>query len=458
MSSEAFKKTVSQFVLSTEQVNKIINGLTAELIEGLSTTDPKNITQQPSYITRLPTGKETGLYLAIDMGGTNLRTAAVHLLGDGQVGVTMEKHEITHQLKTGSGQQMFDWIADCTATLLKSVAVDMGNAELQMGVTFSFAIHQTAINRGKVLAMGKGFDLSDVMGKDLKDLLEDGFKRKSLPISISAIINDTVGTLVSHAYVSPSTKIGVILATGTNAAYIERASEVSKYKGPSCEQMILNTEWDAMGKAEYLPQTKYDKEIDAVSLVPGFQEFEKMVSGLYMGELVRLALVDLIEQKAIIPSLSGVVPEALRIRLSFKTLFMSTIESDGSADHSAVDRVFKTSFGTENLSGQDRKDIYELIHTIGKRSAKMTAAACTALLQKANGGSVNLDDDKEVTTIGVDGSVFEKYPHFSRKMMDALTEILGQDRASRVRLELARDGGCVGAALVAMIANGGGAV
>ncbi|CAO3567701.1 unnamed protein product [Mortierella alpina] len=458
MTSSTFQDVVNEFVLSKEQVQKIIDGLTDELVEGLSTTDPKNITQQPSFITRLPTGTETGLYLAIDMGGTNLRTAAVHLLGDGQVGVTMEKHEITHELKTGTGEAMFDWIADCTAALLKSVALDMGNAELQMGVTFSFAIQQTAINRGKVLAMGKGFDLSDVMGKDLKDLLEGGFARKNLPVTVSAIINDTVGTLVSHAYVSPSTKIGVILATGTNAAYIERASEVSKYNGPACDQMILNTEWDAMGKAEYLPQTKYDKEIDAVSLVPGFQEFEKMVSGLYMGELVRLALVDLIEQSAIFEFLGGKVPASLQQRLAFKTLFMSTIESDNSADHTAVDKVFKTSFSLEGLTKEDRVRVFQLIHTIGKRSAAMTAAACAALLHKASGASVNLDDPNEITTIGIDGSVFEKYPHFSHSMMESLTEILGSDRASRIRLELARDGGCIGAALVAMVSHSGGAV
>lgn len=306
--------------------------------------------------------------------------------------------------------------------------------------------------------MGKGFDLSDVMGKDLKDLLEDGFKRKKLPIVVSAIINDTVGTLVSHAYVSPSTKIGVILATGTNAAYIERASEVSKYNGPDCDQMILNTEWDAMGKAEYLPQTKYDKEIDAASLVPGFQEFEKMVSGLYMGELVRLALVDMIEQKAIFEFLEGKAPVSLQVRLAFKTLFMSTIESDNSAEHTAVERVFKTSFGIDGLTAEDRIRVYDLIHAVGLRSAAMVAAACSALLHKANGRSVNLDDTNEITTIGIDGSVFEKYPHFSRSMMEALANILGEDRASRIRLELARDGGCIGAALVAMVSHHGGAV
>lgn len=306
--------------------------------------------------------------------------------------------------------------------------------------------------------MGKGFDLSDVMGKDLKDLLEEGFARKNLPVTVSAIINDTVGTLVSHAYVSPSTKIGVILATGTNAAYIERASEVSKYNGPACDQMILNTEWDAMGKASYLPQTKYDKEIDAVSLVPGFQEFEKMVSGLYMGELVRLALVDLIERNAIFEFLGGKVPEPLTHRLAFKTLFMSTIESDNSTEHTAVDRVFKSTFAVEGLTAEDRRRVFELVHAVGKRSAAMAAAACAALLHKASGASVNMDDANEITTIGIDGSVFEKYPHFSHSMMESLTEILGKDRASRIRLELARDGGCIGAALVAMVSHSGGAV
>ncbi|KAF9325030.1 hexokinase A [Linnemannia elongata] len=454
-----FQETLNHFILSKDQVQKIVDGMTQEFIEGLSTTDPKNITQQPSFITRLPTGEETGLYLAIDMGGTNLRTAAVHLLGDGKVGVTMEKHEITQELKTGTGEAMFDWIADCTASLLKTVAVDMGNADLHMGVTFSFALHQTAVNRGKVLAMGKGFDLSDVMGKDLKDLLETGFARKNLPVTVSAIINDTVGTLVSHAYISPSTKIGVILATGTNAAYIERAAEVSKYTGPACDQMILNTEWDAMGKASYLPQTKYDKEIDAVSLVPGFQEFEKMVSGLYMGEIFRLALVDLIEQKAIFESsLNGNVPESLRPAKAFKTLFMSTIESDSSADHQAIDKVFKTSFGIDGLTSEDRTKVFTLVHAIGQRSAAMTAAACAALLYKANGGSVQLDAVNEITTIGIDGSVFEKYPQFSQKMMKELIKILGEDRASRIRLELARDGGSIGAALVAMISHSGGAI
>src|SRR5690349_5960025 len=36
----------------------------------------------PTPVTKLPTGKETGHFLAIDVGGTNLRVAFIELLGD----------------------------------------------------------------------------------------------------------------------------------------------------------------------------------------------------------------------------------------------------------------------------------------------------------------------------------------------------------------------------------------
>jgi hexokinase len=36
----------------------------------------------PTPVTKLPTGNETGQFLAIDVGGTNLRVAFIELLGD----------------------------------------------------------------------------------------------------------------------------------------------------------------------------------------------------------------------------------------------------------------------------------------------------------------------------------------------------------------------------------------
>ena len=54
-------------------------------------------------------------------------------------------------------------------------------------------------------------------------------------------------------------------------------------------QMIVNTEWGAFGdngELDYIV-TKWDRNVDAASLNPGKQIFEKMISGMYMGEVVR---------------------------------------------------------------------------------------------------------------------------------------------------------------------------
>ena len=39
--------------------------------------------------------------------------------------------------------------------------------------------------------------------------------------------------------------------------------------------------------------TKWDREVDRLSINPGKQIFEKMISGMYMGEVVRQVLADL---------------------------------------------------------------------------------------------------------------------------------------------------------------------
>lgn len=44
-----------------------------------------------------------------------------------------------------------------------------------------------------------------------------------------------------------------------------------------------------------LPFTPFDKAVDRVSINPSFQAFEKFVSGMYLGEIVRNILIALID-------------------------------------------------------------------------------------------------------------------------------------------------------------------
>lgn len=45
-------------------------------------------------------------------------------------------------------------------------------------------------------------------------------------MNVVALINDTVGTLMSCAYNDKNTVIGLILGTGTNACYFEKKDKI----------------------------------------------------------------------------------------------------------------------------------------------------------------------------------------------------------------------------------------
>jgi hexokinase len=67
----------------------------------------------PTFVFGWPTGHEEGKYLAIDLGGTNLRVCLVHLQGGSKYEITQSKFRITEEQKHAEdGQELFDWCAE----------------------------------------------------------------------------------------------------------------------------------------------------------------------------------------------------------------------------------------------------------------------------------------------------------------------------------------------------------
>lgn len=101
---------------------------------------------------------------------------------------------------------------------------------------------------------------------------------QKVPVSLTAIINDTTGALIASRYVNPRTQIAVIFGTGCNAAYMENLKAIPKLEGKfgSEGQMAINCEWGAFDsfKHEHLPRTKYDVIVDESSNKPKEQAFE----------------------------------------------------------------------------------------------------------------------------------------------------------------------------------------
>lgn len=99
-----------------------------------------------------------------------------------------------------------------------------------------------------------------------------------MKIKVSALVNDTVGTLISHAYSDPQTYVGVILGTGSNAAYVERIENIPKWTGGAVPSgiMVVNIEWGAFDQEHnVIPMSDYDRLVDHTSLNPGKQTVNK---------------------------------------------------------------------------------------------------------------------------------------------------------------------------------------
>lgn len=88
--------------------------------------------------------------------------------------------------------------------------------------------------------------------------------------------------------------------------------------------MAINCEWGAFdNEHQVLPRTPYDIIVDKESPRPGQQAFEKCIAGLYLGEIFRLVLVDLHDNKHIF---EGQDIKYLRKPYTLDSSFLSAIE------------------------------------------------------------------------------------------------------------------------------------
>ncbi|KAI9345737.1 hypothetical protein BD770DRAFT_413947 [Pilaira anomala] len=447
------------FDLNQDKFKAIVEGFKSEYQSGLNTASASGLaTMIPSFVTTLPTGKERGTYLALDLGGSTLRVSAVELLGNCNVKVTeIRRHIAPHDpLRTSGAITFFDWIADAIAELIKKIDHDTKHTEdpLSLGVCWSFPIDQTSVSAGKILRMGKGFTIEGVEGYDLSTLFLEAFRRKDINVKVTALLNDTVGTLVAHAYINPDARVGFIYGTGVNAAYPERVNRMVKLNDqqkhyPEGTTMLVNTEIDIFGSDAYLPLNKFDRILDANHSQPNFQLYEKMMSGACLGELVRLAALELIEQSSLF---SGFIPKEFAIPMEFGTSIISKIESHLQDPTETRFDHLKEIFSFDNgytVTLEDLNTFTELCQIVSNRAARLAAAAMASLIEQQS----DLLNSTRPIVLGVNGSTYEKYPNMHDRILRSLVTWFGPEIGKRIRLELAKDGGSIGGALIAMLAE-----
>ena len=404
----------------------------------------------PTWVLGYPDGYEQGTFLALDMGGTNLRVCEIILPEDkGEFDIIQSKYRMPEELKTGTAEELWEYIADC---LQQFIEYHHENEELQnipLGFTFSYPATQDYINHGVLQRWTKGFDISGVEGHDVVAQFEAALAKRGLPIKLTALINDTVGTLIASAYTDDAVRIGAIFGTGCNAAYIEDCGSIPKLAHlnlPPDLPMSINCEYGAFdSEHKVLPRTKYDIVIDRDSPRPDQQAFEKMIAGFYLGELFRLVLVDL-HEKPDVTIFEGQDISKLKKSYTLDSSFLSLIEEDPFENLSETQDLLEHKLGIK-ATKPERELCRRLAELIGTRAARLSACGIAAICKKKDFKSCH---------VGADGSVFNKYPHFKERGAQALKEILDWPDKKRgqkdpVDIQAAEDGSGVGAALIAAL-------
>ena len=384
------------------------------------------------------------------------------------------------------------------------------------------------------MPMGKGFTMGSNL--DLASTLLQGYSRHTrrqsptssspqakrrklgpLPrLKIAAITNDTVATLASLAYSVkslPNSRVvaGIIVGTGCNATIPMKFSSLGQAKAepikkskPQATETVVNTEITISGACGPLQSitTAWDRDLDSHCARPGFQPFEYMTGGRYIGELVRIIFFDYMTRAHKPPVPAASLPATIVHSYSFSTTFLSAVVARARSDSELAGELKRrlpppesSNWGwTQHSAGALRK----IAHLVQIRSAGLIAASTIGLLTTVGeialsepGDLASLPDAMQMTdgkppsprtglpslrrdardglspapgatawksgpeelVIAYTGGIIQHYPNFKeqcQRFIDRLVMRAGpQDGGKSVFLREARDGGIIGAGVLA---------
>ncbi|KAL4877136.1 hypothetical protein BJY04DRAFT_222451 [Aspergillus karnatakaensis] len=375
------ERIARQFDLSPDHVRQVTRHFVHQMKDGLANN---RVWQLPAYVRSVPTGIETGEFLAVDLGGSNCRVCLVKLHGDATFNVVQSKHIVPQAVMVNASYKpLFAFVAQKISDFLAVHGGHAQNLPFKLGFTFSFTCEQTSLAGGRLIHWDKGWDIPDAIGRDPCTMLQEALDGLKLPVLVTVLANDSVGTLLTRSYTTGaqvSTLGSVIFGTGTNAAYVEKLSNIKRlgFNANEGDSMIINTEWGCLDdKMEVLPRTSFDDQLDDASTDPGSQMFEKRVSGLYLGELLRLAILQLLRLGLLVMDVDEKSPMFTREGLD--SSFLSDLAFAG-ADINAVVDLIQRKLNSINVSEADALAIQILATSIAKRAARLAGASLAALI------------------------------------------------------------------------------
>ncbi|XP_010384699.2 hexokinase-3 isoform X3 [Rhinopithecus roxellana] len=445
-SSELVQECLQQFKVTGAQLQQIqasLLGSMEQALRGQASPAPA-VRMLPTYVGSTPHGTEQGDFVVLELGatGASLRVLWVTLTGTEGHRVEPRSQEfvIPQEVMLGAGQQLFDFAAHCLSEFLDVQPVSKQG--LQLGFSFSFPCHQTGLDRSTLISWTKGFRCSGVEGQDVVQLLRDAIQRHgAYNIDVVAVVNDTVGTMMGCELGARPCEVGLVVDTGTNACYMEEARHVAvldEDRGRVC----VSVEWGSFSDVGALGPvlTTFDHTLDHESLNPGAQRFEKMIGGLYLGELVRLVLAHLARRGVLF---GGGTSPALLSRGSILLEHVAEME-DPSAGAARVHAILQDLGLSPGAS--DVELVQHVCAAVCTRAAQLCAAALAAVLSRLQHGR---EQQTLQVAVATGGRVCERHPRFCSILQGTVMLLAPECDVSFIP---SADGGGRGVAMVTAVA------
>ena len=99
---QKIEQKLAQMKFSAATVRKIQEVFLSEMNKGIH-LQPSSLQMENTYVPELLDGTEEGLYLALDLGGTNFRVLLLELAHGTPIREEVKKYHISSDLRVGSG-------------------------------------------------------------------------------------------------------------------------------------------------------------------------------------------------------------------------------------------------------------------------------------------------------------------------------------------------------------------
>jgi hexokinase len=390
-------------------VKKYVEFFLEEMRAGLAPEKKSSLKMLPTYLglSSIDTKKPV---IALDAGGTNLRSAVVSFDADlkpviGNINIT----DMPGTAGIASKEEFFDTIAD-------SIKGIIGKG-CSIGFVFSYPIEIYPDMDGRLLHFTKEVRAPEVEGEFIgKNLLEKLGKKAGVKDKKIVLLNDTPAVLLSgiaaFAQRQYDSYIGLVLGTGMNACYIEKNSNILKISNSSAPDkscQLINIE---AGNFSRGPRGKIDEIFDAGTINPGDGTFEKMFSGAYMGGLATEVIKTAAKEKIFSAGACSILKNIQTLESKEVDIYL-----DFPPRSSLLAGVL------DELENEDKIILYLLFDNLIERAALLTSIVLAALLAKSCRGF----NPCHPVCIIAEGSSFYKMNNFKTRVECFLKNTLAKN-------------------------------